>query len=106
MCFCTVSWSVCNGSTWTSFYYDSWNLSEPWYSKKSLINIGVIRSCSGKEKGTVGLIIAGVVGLIIFLASAATSALALAKKVQTSSFVHHLAENVTNALHIQEDLDR
>ena len=54
----------------------------------------------------VELIIAGVVALIIFLASAATSVLALAKEVQTSSFVHHLAENVTNALHIQEDLDR
>ena len=44
------------------------------------------------------LIIAGVVTLITLIASATTSSLALAKEVQTSSYVNHLAENVTNAL--------
>ena len=52
------------------------------------------------------LIIAGVVTLITLIASATTSSLALAKEVQTSSYVNHLAENVTNALSIQENLDR
>lgn len=53
----------------------------------------------------VGLIIAGTVALITLTASATTSALALAQEVQIASFVNHLAENVTNDLNIQEDLD-
>jgi hypothetical protein len=51
-----------------------------------------------RSKCMVLLIIAGVVTLITLIASATTSSLALAKEVQTSSYVNHLAENVTNAL--------
>ena len=54
----------------------------------------------------VGLIIASVAALITLIARATTSSLALAQEVQTASSVNHLAENVTNALSIEEDLDR
>ena len=51
-----------------------------------------------------GLTIAGIVALIIFIAS--TTASALTKEVKTDTFVNHLGKNVTNVLSIQEDLDR
>ena len=53
----------------------------------------------------VGLIIASVVALTTLIASASTSALALAQEEKTS-FVNHLAEYVINALRTQEDLDK
>ena len=52
-----------------------------------------------------GLIIASVIALITLIARATTSSLALAQEVQTASSVNHLAENITNALSIQEELN-
>ena len=54
----------------------------------------------------VGLIIVIAAALITLIASATTFALALVQVVQIASFVNHLAEIITNALSIQEDLDR
>lgn len=44
--------------------------------------------------------------MIIAGIAATASATALMQEVKTATFVSHLAENVTNVLNIQEDLDR
>ena len=64
------------------------NLSEPCYFEKGLqileeLDHGLVRS-----KCIVRKIITGIVVLITLIASAATSALALAKEVQTSSYLN------------------
>lgn len=51
------------------------------------------------------LIIAGTVAFITLIASSTASMLGLAQEVQIASFVSHPAENVTNDMNIQEDLD-
>ena len=53
-----------------------------------------------------GLIIASMAALITFVGSTTASAIALLQEIKTSTFVNHLARNVSNALSIQEDLDR
>jgi hypothetical protein len=59
-----------------------------------------------RSKRVVGFIIAGIAPLIKLIAST-TAAIALTQEVKTATFVNHLAKkNVTNALSIQEDLDR
>ena len=59
-----------------------------------------------RSKRIVGFIIAGIAPLIKLIAST-TAAIALTQEVKTATFVNHLAKkNVTNALSIQEDLDR
>lgn len=57
-------------------------------------------------KSLVGLIIAGAMALKPLIDIVATSPWTLAQEVQTASIVNHPAENVTNALSIEEDLDR
>ena len=74
------------------------NLSEPRYSEKGLQILEKLDHALVRSKCMVGLIIVSVVVLITLIACVVNSALALAKVVQTSSYVNHLAENVTNAL--------
>jgi hypothetical protein len=44
--------------------------------------------------------------LITFVGNTTASAIALLQEIKTTTFVNHLARNVSNALSIQEDLDR
>lgn len=82
------------------------NLSEPWYSEKCLQILEELDHTLARSKHMVGPIIVGVVALMTLIASATTSALALSQEVQTASFVNHPADNVTNAVGKQEDLDK
>ena len=61
------------------------NLSEPRYSEKGLQILEKLDHALVRSKCMVGLIIVSVVVLITLIASANTSALALAQEVQTAS---------------------
>ena len=72
------------------------NLSGSKYSKRDLQILEELDHTLARKKRMVGLIIAGVT-FITQIASATKFPLALTWEVQTSSFINHLAENVTNA---------
>ena len=78
------------------------NLSEPWHSEKDLKILEELDHSLARSKYMVRLIITGVVALITLIASATTSVLALRQETWTASFVNYLAENITNALNIQD----
>ena len=59
-----------------------------------------------RSKRAVGLIIARRAALVALIAGTTASAIASTQEVKTAPFVNHLSNNVTNALSIQEDLDR
>lgn len=81
------------------------SITGPWYSEKKLANAGRSEYGFKQNKRVVGLIIAGIAALIILIASTNASVIALTQEVKTATFVN-LANNVTNALSIQEDLDK
>ena len=80
-------------------------ITEPWYSEKDLQILEEVSQALSRSKRVVGLIIAGIAALITLRASTTASAITLTQ-VKTATFANHLTKTVSNALSIQEDLDR
>ena len=82
------------------------NVTGPWYAERGLQVIEELKNALCRQKGVVGLIIAGITAVVsLIAATAATAAVALSHTVQTAHYVNQLSRNVTMALGTQEDID-
>jgi hypothetical protein len=78
---------------------------QPYSEKKRLQVLEESSQALSRSKSVVSLIIAGIAGLSTLRTSTTASAIALTQQGKTSTF-NQLAKSVTDALSIQEDLER
>lgn len=89
-----------------AFVFIPVNHTGKWYDDPGLEVLDRVRTQLIRGKRFIGLLIAGITALVVAIATAAASAIALSTGIQTAEFVNQLARNVTRTLETQEDWDR
>ncbi|XP_032199056.1 endogenous retrovirus group K member 13-1 Env polyprotein-like [Mustela erminea] len=78
----------------------------PWYANYGYQFALELENALSRKRRFIGMLIAGIGALITLIASATVSSFALAQTIHTADHVNALSQNISLALHIQQDVDQ